>query len=305
MKALSLRMLILTLSATLILPAVVSTSAQEQIQFVFHKIAFQRQTVDLLRADGSTSPAEFLSEVILLPDGRAGGGFGLWEHSLPDGLALYRAVEGRVVNRLGPVYEFKARRLSPPSAAEITVTLHPAPGHPPEGTVRFFIDGLSSAGGQPLSFAARGRVHTQHSPTATPSDFVADSVFINAPPQTVVVETRTGTSTAVFATRAMVFPAVAAIGFAVLTNRPGIAPIDIRFTGGQMNFGDDDEFNWGLIHGRTQQKGPARPLPVLLVIANMDDASEPCRIYDILGWQGRIVHFEADTTITRLTFETR
>src|SRR5262249_1258277 len=109
----------------------------------------------------------------------------------------------------------------------------------------------------------------------------------------------------VFAARAMVFPGAAAIGFAVLTNRPGYAPIDIRFTGGQLTFGDDDEFNWGFMRGRAPQKVPARPLPGLLVIADMQDAAEPCRIYDILGWQGRIAHFEADTTITRLTFEER
>jgi hypothetical protein len=57
------------------------------------------------------------------------------------------------------------------------------------------------------------------------------------------------------------------------------------------------------MHGRAPQKGAARPLPVLLVIADQPDASEPCRIYDIAGWQGRTVHFEAETVITRFTIE--
>ena len=42
-----------------------------------------------------------------------------------------------------------------------------------------------------------------------------------------------------------------------------------------------------------------------MVIADRRDFSEPCRIYDIAGWQGRTVHFEAETVITRFTLEER
>jgi hypothetical protein len=304
MKVFGLRPLIICLSATLIFPALVSgpTSAQEQIHFVFHKIEFNRQTVAPLRADGCISPAEFLSELVLLEDGRAGGGFGLWEHNRPNGLALYRVVEGRAVNPLGPFYEFKARRLSPPSADEITVSLRPAPDQTAGGSVRFFIDGLSSAGGEPLSFEASGTVHSHAAPTATLSDFVIGSFFINAPTQIVLVAKRRGNDrAAVFASVAMVFPSGRAIGFASLSEGEGEGPIDIRYTDGVLNF-DDEEFSWGFMRGRAQPKGGvARPLPVLLVIADQLDASEPCRIYDIAGWQGRTVHFEAETFITQLT----
>ena len=105
---------------------------------------------------------------------------------------------------------------------------------------------------------------------------------------------------AFFENVAMVFPSGSAIGFASLSQGEGEDPIDIHYTDSVLNF-DDEEFSWGFVRGRAQPNGPpARPLPVLLVIADMD-ASEPCRIYDILGWQGRTVHFEAETLITRLT----
>jgi hypothetical protein len=301
MKVFGSRVLMICLSVTLIFPALVSgpASAQEQIHFVFHKIEFNRQTVDLLRADGSISPAEFLSELVLLPDGRAGGGFGLWEHDRANGLTLYRVVEGRTVTPLGPFYEFEAKRLAPASAEEITVRLRPAPDQPPDGSVRFFLDGLSSAGGEPLSFEASGTVHSHAAPTATLSDFVLGSVFISAPTQIVLVAKRRGNDrTAFFASVAMVFPSGRAIGFASLSESEGEGPIDIRYTDGVLNF-DDEEFTGGIVHGRAQQNGPAQPLPVLLVISDLD-ASEPCRIYDILGWQGGIVHFEAETFITHL-----
>jgi hypothetical protein len=79
-----------------------STVAQEEVTFVYHRIAFHSQQVNLAKADGSNARAEFVSEIIFLPDGRANGGFGLWEQGGSGGLALYRVVKGRVVNRSGP-----------------------------------------------------------------------------------------------------------------------------------------------------------------------------------------------------------
>jgi hypothetical protein len=282
-----------------------STVAQEEVRFVYHRIAFHSQQVELAKADGSKARAEFVSEMILLPDGRANGGFGLWEQGGPERLVLYRMVEGRAVNRSRNFYEFKARRLSPPSADEITINLRPAQGHTPAGSVTFFIDGPIATDGQPLSFTAEGRVRPANAPIASVTDLVGDPFsYINAPPQTVVVETRAGNYNAVFEHVALVFPSGESIGFASLSQAEGVGPIEIRYTGGRLHF-DNEEFDWGLLHGRANSKGRAQPLPVLMVLADQHDVSEPCRIYDILGWQGRMAHFEAETTITRLTFESR
>src|SRR5262245_16054182 len=240
-------------------------SAEEQIVFQFRELKFHSQTVEVRHAGGNTSRAEFLSEMILLPDGRATGGFGLWEDGAPNGLLLYRVVAGRTTNRGGPFYEFQARRLSPAASEdEITISLHPVPGHVPEGSVTFFIDGVSSPGGEVLSFEAGGTVHSHarsHSPTATLSDFVTGSFFINAPPQTVVVETRGSSYTAVFENVALVFPDGDAIGLASLSQS------EIRFTGGNLHF-PDGEFMGALLHGRTSDTRTSQPLPVLMVIAD-------------------------------------
>jgi len=278
-----------------------STVAQEEVPFVYHRIAFHSQQVNLAKADGSNARAEFVSEMFVLPDGRAHGGFGLWEQGGPEGLSLYRVVEGRAINRSGPFYAFKARRLYPPSEDEITINLRPVHNAARTGTVTFFIDGPRPT----LSFTAEARVRA-HSPIASVTDLVSDpfSSYINAPPQAVEVETRTGNYNAVFEHVALVFPSGEAIGFASLSQAAGVGPIEIRHTGGRLHF-DDEEFSWGLLHGRANSKGRAQPLPVLMVIADQQDAAEPCRIYDILGWQGRMAHFEAETLITRLTPDAR
>ena len=67
-----------------------------------------------------------------------------------------------------------------------------------------------------------------------------------------------------------------------------------------MHFREDD-FRKALLHGSTTRPGRSQPLPVLMVIADQG-FSEPCRIYDIAGWQGRM-QFEAETQITRFTLE--
>ncbi len=300
------RIVVSVLAVALLGGFTTSTFAQGPVRLQYGKIWFHSQQVSVAKADGSKTSAEFLFAVTLLSDGRANGGFGLWEQGGPDRLSLYRIVEGRVVNRLGPFYEFKARRLFPASEDEITITVRPSPGQPPAGSVTFIIDGISSSDGQPLSFEAAGRVHTRSIPIASVTDLIIEPFeYMNAPPQTVVVETRRGgNSTALFENVGLVFPNGEAIGFASLSQAEGIGPIEIRYTGGKLHF-DDEEFRWGIVHGRTASKGRAQPLPVLIVIADSRDASEPCRIYDIAGWQGGILNFEAETEITQFTIGER
>lgn len=278
----------------------------EHTMLQFTKVNFNSQTVQLRKGDGSRSTAEFLSETFLLSDGRASGGIGLWEHGTPNGLALFRIFEGHELNRLRPFFEFKARRLFPASEDEITITVRPSPGQPPAGSVTFIIDGISSTEGQPLSFTAEGRVHTRSIPIASVTDLIIEPFeYINAPPQTVVLETRRGgVSTALFENIGLVLPSGEAIGFASLSQAEGSGPIEIRYTGGKLHF-DGEEFTWGTMHGRTASKGRPQPLPVLIVIADQQDASEPCRIYDIAGWQGGVLNLEAETTITRFTLGSR
>ena len=102
--------------------ASVSVSAASEIRY--ERLYFE-QLVKATKPDGSTAAASFVSEIILLPDGRAIGGFGLLEYGAPDTLSLYQVIEGRLVNRLGPFYEFKAKRLSSPTGDEITISLRP------------------------------------------------------------------------------------------------------------------------------------------------------------------------------------
>jgi len=276
------------------------------VKLNFDRIMFHSQQVTLARANGTKTRADFVSEIALLSDGRANGGFGLWEEGGPDHLSLYHIVAGRVVNRLGPFYEFKARRLFPASEDQFTINFRRAPGQAPAGSVTFFIDGPVSTDGQPLGFTAEGSVHSRSTPIASVTDLIIEPFeYINAPPQTVIVETRRDSdSTALFENVGLVFPDGEAIGFASLSQAEGSGPVEIRYTGGRLHF-DDEEFSWGLLRGRTTSKGQARPLPVLLVIADQLDASEPCRIYDIAGWQGRTVQFEAETLITRFTIGER
>jgi len=54
-----------------------STSAQTS--FAYQKIKVGYQPVQVRRGDGSVFTAEFLAEFILLSDGRANGGFGIWD----------------------------------------------------------------------------------------------------------------------------------------------------------------------------------------------------------------------------------
>ena len=73
----------------------ISLNQLENIQFSFNKIEIGYSPVQASKSDGTMVSGEFAAEMFLLPDGRANGGWGLWEHGSTDALTLYRVVEGR------------------------------------------------------------------------------------------------------------------------------------------------------------------------------------------------------------------
>src|SRR4030095_3211582 len=218
MKTRYLSMLIVGAALGLLLFGGLSVSAQEHILFTYQKIVIEYQTTEVRKADGSTSSAEFASEIILLSDGRANGGFGIWELGTPDALSLYRIVRGRISvdRRTGPFFEFKAERLTPLPANEITVRLDPSPGNTPTGTVTFFIDGIPAADGSPLRIIAKGNVQSGRV-LADQVDASFDFNYLNAPLQTLLVETISGNYNANFQNAALIFPSGHGIGVLALS----------------------------------------------------------------------------------------
>lgn len=264
-----------------------STSAQP---FAYGKIEMYYQAVQVRRGDGSVFAAEFLAEFVLFEDGRANGGFGMWELNGPDVLSLYRVTEGR---NNGPYWSFKATRLAADPADQITVEARVGGGSVPTGTVTFVIDG---ANGLHLTFSARALINDgcQGGRCIDPPPTFG---LVHAEPQTVLVETFTGNYTASFENVALVLSKGRAIGSLVLSSPSGL-PQRIRIKGGEIDFRNGN-ISW--LRGQTT--GPsADPLPVLMVIANQDVPSEPCRIYDIAGTQVP-AHFEAQGRITALVVD--
>ena len=266
---------------------VLPTSAQH---FAYGKIEMTYQTGQVRRGDGSVFTAEFMAEFVLFEDGRANGGFGMWELNGPNVLSLYRVTEGR---NNGPYWSFKATRIAADPADQITIEARVGGGTVPTGTVTFVIDG---ANGLHLTFSApalvndgcRGGRCTDPPPTFG---------LVHADPQTVLVETFTGNYTASFENVALVLSKGRAIGSLVLSSPSGL-PQRVRIKGGEIDF-QHGNVSW--LRGQTS--GPsADPLPVLMVIANRDTFSEPCRIYDIAGTQVP-AHFEAEGQITALAVD--
>lgn len=272
--------------------------------FYYNRIVFSYQMTKDYRADGNIVSVEFIFEATLSPDGRANGAWGLWERGTPDVLTLYQVVEGRVSsdNRSnGPFFEFKSKRLSPLPGDEITINLRPAAGQVPTGTVTFIVDGIPSATGEPLSFVAKGQV-LPHSPASSVTDLVIDRFnYINAPPQTVIVQTLRGSYTASFENVALVLPSAGAIGLLALAGPDGRLQ-NFHVMAGETQFRNGVAGRVLLRARPVDAAGSTRfpsPLPVLIVIADQQDFSEPCRIYDILGTQVNVpLRFEAQASFT-------
>jgi len=116
------------------------------------------------------------------------------------------------------------------------------------------------------------------------------------------VETISGNYTANFQNAALIFPSGHAIGVLALSGPDG-APRSLRIVGGEIQTPHAGAIA-ALLKSTNPATPPARPLPVLLVIADMQE-SEPCRIYDILGTQFPPAHFEANAYNSRLTIASR
>jgi hypothetical protein len=251
------------------------------------------QTVEVHHADGSISSAEFAGEFILYPDGRANGGWGLRELGTAPALTLYRVVAGQLTS--DNIFTFTAQSLSPLPADEITISLRPALGQfVPTGSVKFTIDGIPSATGEPLSFVTQGRV--LELPTGSSPDF--HPIYINAPPQTVVVQTLSGSYTANFANVALVFPSGDAIGTLELP-APSGNDLFVSRSGTGILKSTDSGTTWSLIMQRARAEnaklGPGDE--IIITIRPDPAATEPCRIYDIVGSQVN-AQFEAQASIT-------
>jgi hypothetical protein len=261
-----------------------------QTSFAYQRIKVGYQSVAVRRADGSVFTAEFLSEFVLFSDGRADGGFGIWELNGANVLSLYRVTEGR---NNGPFWTFKGSRLAAAPADLITINARVGGGTTPTGTVTFIIDGVN---GLHLTFNVRAEISDGCTGGGRCTDTLPQFGLVRADPQTVLVETFTGNYTASFENVALVLSDGNAIGSLVLSSPNGSLQM-IRIKGGEIDFRNGN-VSW--LRGQTNTT--ADPLPVLMVIANQDSPTEPCRIYDIAGTQVP-AHFEAQGRITGLAVD--
>jgi hypothetical protein len=287
------------LSLLLLLLGYLSVPAAAQpITRTFH-LRNSNQLIEVRHADGSISRAEFAAEMILYPDGRANGGWGLREFGTAPALTLYRVVEGQVDS--DNIFTFTAVRLWPLPADEITISLQLSPAGgalPPPGSVKFVdftVDGT-------LSFVAQGQVLQ---PPTIPSvtDLILDRcIYINAPPQTVVVQTPNGSYTAYFTNVALIFPSGGAIGTLELSEPSGEQMQFDAFYGRGVYKSTDSGTTWSLIMQRARATN-AKPTPsgshfIVVFDRPVDPASEPWGNYDIAGSQVGTLHFEAQASVT-------
>jgi len=301
MKSRYFKILSVCLSFGLLSLGAFSVPAAAQQMFAFTKVYVDYQVVEVRKADGTISSAEFLSEIILLPDGRANGGWGMWELGTPEVLSLYQVTEGRLISnrRANPSYSFKAQRLEPLPAKEITITLRPVPNQPPTGSVRFIIDSVSHDG-SPISFNANGQVSPGCVGPAPCDAALPEFGLVRAMPQTLLIQTLTGNYTANFENVALVLSRGSAVGSFALS-LPGGEVQNVHIVGGNIQFRNGEAMGaW--LRGRASPTEEDQ-LPVLMVIANQESASEPCRIYDIAGTQVGPARAEVQGRITGLVVD--
>lgn len=303
MKSRYFKMLHVCLALALLSLGVLSVPAAAQRTFTFTKVCVDYQVAEVHKADDTISSAEFLSEITLLADGRANGGWGLWEHDTPDALSLYRVTEGRLTSdrRTGPSFSFKAERLEPSPAKEITITLRPVPGQLPTGTVIFKVDGIQGVDDGPLSFKAEGKVHTGCIGSTSPCTNRLEFGFIRTPPQTVVIQTLQGNYSANVENVALVFSHDRAIGLLSLSGPDGTVH-DLRVIGGDLFVPVAPHA--GAIAGLIKSASPSvEDLPPVVMLITDQGFSIPGLSYDIISPQTGPAHFEVQGRFTGIALD--
>jgi len=310
MKSRFFKMLLVCLALGLLSLGGPSVPAAAQQVLTFTKVNLDYQVVEVHKADGTISSAEFLSEITLLPDGRANGGFGIWELGAPDVLSLYHVFEGHrsVDRRTGPFYSFRAERLAPLPATEITITLRPVQSHlpTPTGTVKFIItlELVDNSSIALLSFNANGQVNQGCVGPAPCDGGLPEFGFVRTPPQAVVIQTLQGNYTANVENVALVFSHDRAIGLLSLSGPDGTVHA-LRVTGGELFLPDAPHA--GAIAGLIKSAPPPvqdslPPLPVVTLITDQG-SSIPGLSYDIISPQTGPAHFEVQGRITGIALD--
>lgn len=269
-----------------------ASSSKAQSGLNYQKIEITYQRGDFRRGDGTVFSGDIAGEFVLFSDGRATGGLGLSEIAGANTLSLYRVTEGR---NNGVFWSFKATRLAPEPPDAITISARAGGTTVPPGSVTFVIDGVN---GLHVTFTVRAVLNDGCSGGRC-TDPLPQFGFIRADPQTVLVETFTGNYTAYFDNIALVLSGGNAIGSLVLSSPDGSLQ-KIRIRGGEIDFRNGEaQVAW--LRGQTVPPS-GDPLPVLMVIANQDGPTEPCRIYDIAGTQVP-AHVEVQGRITSIAVD--
>jgi hypothetical protein len=138
-----------------------------------------------------------------------------------------------------------------------------------------------------------------HAPLPTLTDLILDDFnYVEAPTQTVVVQTLRGSYPARFENRALLFPNGDAIGVLAVAG-PG-EPNEFRITRGRTPAGAVAAIIWAATHNND-----TGPLPVLMVLADRQDFSRPVLDYRIVGPGIGLAHIEAQGRITGLAADPR
>jgi hypothetical protein len=296
MKPTYSKLLIISSAFSLTLLIAFATQAAEQVSFSYDRIFIEAQAVELRKSDGSIANAKFLSEIIVLKDGRANGGFGILERGAVETLSFYRVTQGK---KTGASFTFKGQRLYPLPSSEITVRLYWPQGQAPTGSVTFFVDGITPSVGNPLSLVANGTLATGSGPiNLIDSEF--NFVFLNSPPQTVEIATVTDLIISPFNSAALIFPTVGLIGSLELTS-PARQPVRYHYGPGVYKTTNGGQ-TWMVMAMAENSLIPGDG--IMVMVRPHPDPSEPCRIYDIAGTQvPSLQHFEAETLVTSFKFE--
>ena len=272
-----------------------AVSAAAQSAERLWKLDVPSQAVEVRHADGHVSSGEFLSEIVLLPDGTANGGWSLFEAGTQPTITLFRIFEGRVATdeRIGPLFTFRAQKLTAPVGESITITLQPAPANngTSKGQWKLTVQDAASqntVAHELLSFVAEASVRNCR------NCIDADVTFghISAPAQTVVVQTLRGSYTANFENVALVFPGGRASGLLVLS-RPDGALLTFQVVAGLMQVRDDTAIVSVLVARGIPRAGSAAGDEITIILHPSTDHHQEDLIYDILGTQVGPAHFKA------------